>query len=493
MPLQDLTPQLRTRLSRVEHVVGLFVGLATLLLAAGFVYYVYHTAQRKGWFLTKAPYFTFVDSAAGLKVGDPVKLMGFDVGKITRIDAQAPGEYFNVYVEFELRDPYYGYIWTDGSRAKITPADFLGKRSLEVTKGTNGVPSYLFYEMTEMSVRAARATRDIQTKVFAEHFIGTNGAALTDVFQPATQPVLKQLADAGIQNVRVADYYHNVRSIEIGEALRWEDYPKMVFIDEVADPNNPQKPLVRVGRPVAKGFLEKLAGAGHKTIRIAERRPPNKIISGIWQDQYGRYDFYTNKVQKYWLLSDESPALTERADAVLKQVDEGLPGILQMTNQLATVLSNTVRLTARLDTVLSNALPVVTNVNGLVTNVDAIIADLQPTILHLQSITAMLTNSQGALGDWLIPTNLNVQLQTTLTNVNAGLPLTLSNVANLTSNLNAQLQANSNLVSNVNSLVVQTDDLIEGLKRHWLLRSAFKEKKTNAPPPQPSRKPPSRR
>ena len=96
--MQDLTPQLRTRLSRVERVVA--VRLATLLLAAGFVYYIYHTAQRKGWFLTKAAYFIFVDSAAGLKVGDPVKLMGFDVGKITRIDAQPPGEYFNVYVEF---------------------------------------------------------------------------------------------------------------------------------------------------------------------------------------------------------------------------------------------------------------------------------------------------------------------------------------------------------------------------------------------------------
>jgi hypothetical protein len=33
--VQDLTPQLRTRLSRVERVVGVFVSLATLLLLAG--------------------------------------------------------------------------------------------------------------------------------------------------------------------------------------------------------------------------------------------------------------------------------------------------------------------------------------------------------------------------------------------------------------------------------------------------------------------------
>ena len=31
--------------------------------------------------------------------------------------------------------------------------------------------------------------------------------------------------------------------------------------------------------------------------------------------------------------------------------------------------------------------------------------------------------------------------------------------------------------------------LIEGLKRHWLFRSAFKEKPTNAPPKKGSAKP----
>jgi hypothetical protein len=63
MALQDLTPQLRTRLSRMERAVGWFVALAMALLAFGFVYYVYHTAERKGWFLTKAPYYTFADRA----------------------------------------------------------------------------------------------------------------------------------------------------------------------------------------------------------------------------------------------------------------------------------------------------------------------------------------------------------------------------------------------------------------------------------------------
>ena len=61
MALQDLTPQLRTRLSRMERAVGLFVVIAAGLLLFGFGYYIYTTAERKGWFKTKAPFFAFTD------------------------------------------------------------------------------------------------------------------------------------------------------------------------------------------------------------------------------------------------------------------------------------------------------------------------------------------------------------------------------------------------------------------------------------------------
>ena len=114
MALQDLTPQLRTRLSRMERAVGWFVLLATALLAFGFAYYVYNTAERKGWFKIKAPYFTFTDRATGLKIGDPVSLMGFEVGRITDITAQPANDFtYNVYIEFELKEPFYDYIWTE--------------------------------------------------------------------------------------------------------------------------------------------------------------------------------------------------------------------------------------------------------------------------------------------------------------------------------------------------------------------------------------------
>src|SRR6266404_5430247 len=133
MALQDLTPQLRTRLSRMERAVGWFVMLAIALLVFGFVYYVYTTAERKGWFKTKAPYFTFTLNATGLKVGDPVRLMGFDVGEITEINAMPPDlPDYNVYIEFHIKEPFYDYMWSEGSRAKVASADLLGRRVLEV-------------------------------------------------------------------------------------------------------------------------------------------------------------------------------------------------------------------------------------------------------------------------------------------------------------------------------------------------------------------------
>ena len=134
MAVQDLTPQLRTRLSRLEKFVGWFVTLAVLALLAGLAYYVVHLAERKGWFLAKAPYYTYLESAAGIKVGDKVRMMGFDIGDVTRVTAEKPGERENVYVEFEVFDPYIGYVWDD-SIVRVKSSGIFQARYLEVTKG----------------------------------------------------------------------------------------------------------------------------------------------------------------------------------------------------------------------------------------------------------------------------------------------------------------------------------------------------------------------
>src|SRR6478609_7812449 len=128
MALQDLTPQLRTRLNRMERAVGVFVLVAAVLLLVGFGYYLRQTAIRKGWFLKKITYQTCVESGSGLKVGNPVKLMGFDVGEITAVIPNDPYDFYNITIRFEVKLDQYnypGYIWSD-SKAKVNAGDLLG-------------------------------------------------------------------------------------------------------------------------------------------------------------------------------------------------------------------------------------------------------------------------------------------------------------------------------------------------------------------------------
>ena len=414
MALQDLTPQLRTRLSRMERAVGWFVVLATALLVFGFVYYVYNTAERKGWFRTKAPYFTFADRATGLKVGDPVNLMGFDVGQITRIDAQPPWDYQHaVYVEFEIKAPYYGYLWTEGSRAKVTTADLLGKRVLEVTKGTGGYPTYVFNPLRTIPVADARNLPDL---------------------------------------------------------LHWE------LAQEVFEPNSTNL-VARPLRPLTN--LNAIASAGYSNIVIMNTNDLHKWMTGIWNDKEGKYDPFTKTNNNpYWLLSDETPAVTERLEKLVGDVEKALPNILGLTNQLTAVLSNTVHLTSNLDFVAVSLRPAVSNLGAATGNLD----------------------HPGALGEWLLPTNVNRQLETTLANANAAitnvntnltalvenLGRSLDNLAGITSNLNQQVQLNTNILSGVSQTIVHYDEFVQGLKHHWLLRSAFKKKETNAPPQAPA-------
>ncbi len=83
---------------------------------------------------------------------------------------------------------------------------------------------------------------------------------------------------------------------------------------------------------------------------------------------------------------------------------------------------------------------------------------------------------------------MNSLLADTDTNENtlsAGVGVTLENIAGITSNLNAQVQANSNMLWGISKMVSDSDDFVQGLKRHWLLRSAFKVKATNSTPTAP--------
>lgn len=405
MALQDLTPQLRTRLSRVEHAVGVFVILATVLLASGFGYYLYHAAKVRGWFDLKAPFYTYVDSAAGLKEGDPVKMMGRNAGEITLIKPMPPDseEYFEghfVYVEFIARSDSIGYIWND-SKVRVNAGDLLGGRYLEILHG--GWAGYTNHDGSKKTLKAAY---------------------------------------------------------------------------QFAGPR----------------------------------------IAAMWVDQQGAYTNFAQHGKPYYLPADESLALTQRAEKLLSQAETALPNLLNLTNQVAALLATSTRALTNLDARVAELRPVVSNANFLV-------ASFHPVSSNVHRITANLTNPAGSLGAWLLPTNLNTSAEQTLLSVratladaratftNANLMLadarrvmrtsdatlahadtnlttlalnldrSLSNLASLTSNLNAQVEHNTNLLAEVSAAIVHTDGLVQGLKRHWLLRSAFKEK----PPARPAK------
>jgi ABC-type transporter Mla subunit MlaD len=146
--------------------------------------------------------------------------------------------------------------------------------------------------------------------------------------------------------------------------------------------------------------------------------------------------------------------------------------VLALTNQLGAVLSNTASLTAHLDEIAQSARPAVSNLAVLTAELDR----------------------PGALGEWLLPTHLNRQLGftldqasntlgqagTTLASANTNLSVlaanlnrSLDNLAEITRSLNQQVQGSTNMLPAISEAVTHADELIQGLKRHWLLRSAF--------------------
>jgi ABC-type transporter Mla subunit MlaD len=406
MALQDLTPQLRTRLSRMERAVGWFVFLATALLLFGFGYYVYHTAERKGWFVMKAPFFTYVQSSAGLNVGDPVYMMGFQVGQITAVHPMPPRDRHNVRVEFEIRDDYFRYIWTGGSYVKINAAGFLNQRQLEVTRGTNG---YAIVVTQPVSVKTIDELKQLVTDApgqwqLSQDVFDENSNLVFGAYTTLTQTNLERIAELKPESNSIYVYDNTVNR--------------------------------------------------------------NRIVAS-WDGRVHHYKIFTPGDDTAWLRAVEAPPVSDQLQAMATQVQQALPNFLALTNKLAAVLDNSANATSNLNAALAEARPVITN---------------------FALVSAQLREPGGPMV-WALGTNGNQQLQSALTNANALLASTDTNLtaillqlADITSNLNAQVQANTNMLGAISRTVADADDFVQGLKRHWLLRSAFKTKATNAPP-----------
>lgn len=148
MALQDLTPQLRTRLRKVEWVVVLFLAGTALLALAGFGWFIKATGDARGWWETQVPYYTYLNDAGTIKKGTPVKMLGFTVGQVVFLDMAEDSEWNrlqgnNVFVRMMIRRPYYDWIYTD-SYVKLggLPIDIAGGTFLEITRTEGlGIPT----------------------------------------------------------------------------------------------------------------------------------------------------------------------------------------------------------------------------------------------------------------------------------------------------------------------------------------------------------------
>jgi hypothetical protein len=330
--------------------------------------------------------------------------MGFTAGRIVDIEPQPPyqDQFGDVFVQFEIVEPYQGYVWED-SVARVEPANFLGGRYIEITKGTNSAPTYTFYPFDDVPLSEARP--------------GTN----------------------------------------------------LVFSQEVYDPQITNY-VTRPFKPVTTEALDRLRNlpATISTIQIADKGRETAKPAGIWDEKLGKYATIAGEKEKgYWVHVDETPAVTDRLQKIADQVESALPNFLALTNTLVRVL---------------------TNADSVMRHTDDLLVSAKPVLTNFAKITENLSGPKGTLGDWIIPTNVNAQLVATLQTANTNVHLlstnllvTLDNVANLTSNLNAQVQANGLILSQISALIIHADEMVQGLKRHWLLRSSF-DQQTNAPP-----------
>jgi ABC-type transporter Mla subunit MlaD len=366
MALQDLTPQLRTRLSRVEWFVGLFLGVTALLMLVGFASYLRQTAEARGWFVTEVPYYTYLPEASGLKVGSRVQLMGFQVGEVTEVNALPPDQWrsweyyvtndYNVFVAFNVREKYAGYVNSD-ARVKVGgfPVDLLGGAQLDLTMGsTNGVITF--------------------------------GPA------PNGKP-----------------------------GVLWE---KFAYADPGADRTNK---LLKYGPLTngSKGYYVRLDQA--ETMVAAATRILARVdeISGS--------------------VATSLPPLTAELQASVETLRRALPGF---TNELGMLL-----VSAR------QTLP------GLTNNLDQVLSNTRDLTAQLRDTWPMLTNQlEQTLG---VTRELAGQL-------NTALPTLTSNVNVTFTNVNVILTRDTNITANSSQMVSNVNQL---LTRHWLFRSAFKDKK----------------
>jgi ABC-type transporter Mla subunit MlaD len=236
-------------------------------------------------------------------------------------------------------------------------------------------------------------------------------------------------------------------------------------------------------------YLEVTKGGTRVTNNVfATYREENRKLTGVFSRETEQFLSWRPGDKPFELFSDEPPEIGTQIDQAVSMLKVSLTNILQLTNAISRTLTNAAEITANLNEVIRDARPIVRNVSV---------------------ITENLKEPRGALGDWLIPIAMNYQVTALLTNANStmtnvnltvgnanvtitnantnlvmvfsNITVALENLASLTGSLNDQVKRNDNILSSISRLIINTDDMVQGLKHHWLLRSAFKDKGNQDP------------
>jgi ABC-type transporter Mla subunit MlaD len=340
----------------MEKGVGWFVFLATALLLFGFGSYLYHVAGQRGWFVTKAKFHIYVSTSTGLDVGDPVTIMGFSVGHIIGVHPMPPGARANVRVEFEVFNPFFRYIWSQGSVVKVNPAGFLNQRTIEITRGTNG------YAMV--------VTQPI--------FVFTN----------------------------LDELKHHVDS----EPGRWQ------LSQEIYDENS--NLLYRAYTWLNAANLQRIAELNLPTVSAYDNTEKDRpYIVAWWHPREHSYLAFKPKDDTAWLPVAETPPVADRLQAMISQVQDALPNFLSLTNQITRILNNTEHATSNFNITVMDTHPLLTNANltiqRLDTNVNRSLVKLEPLLANANSLVDNLnTNVTASLVNLAnLTSNLNMQVQ----------------------------------------------------------------------------------
>jgi len=117
--------------------VGLLVVAALVILGV----FVFAATAGGRWFAPRTEYVTYLPDVAGLQVGSPVRLVGYEVGTVERIGLSGyrddPKRHAEV--RFVIYGDYREDIRSD-SEAFVTTEGLLGQSMLEVSRGVTGEP-----------------------------------------------------------------------------------------------------------------------------------------------------------------------------------------------------------------------------------------------------------------------------------------------------------------------------------------------------------------